>query len=285
MHYFFKSPAFGVALSLGIVLASCGTPHDSSQSSQSSSGQTSEQSSDQTDEGAIANSAELTDFPHQRLELTDDVEPGSEFDQLRQNLGQAVENRDADFVTRLIPSEGVAIGFGRPMAVQDLELDDPNSFFWTILEKAIAPGCAALEGSDYPTVDSGSPVWVCPNVVSAFREQYPPPPDAMGVSYEISKVIVVGEAIQVHAEPNAASKVVGLLSDEVVEFDQQTWDQMPPEARVEQVESINGWTPVILPNDQAGYVANRHAYRPLETQVIFGRVDEQWQIVQVPSGD
>ncbi|NJL87681.1 MAG: hypothetical protein HC886_19575 [Leptolyngbyaceae cyanobacterium SM1_1_3] len=54
----------------------------------------------------------LSDFPHRRLELSDEVSAGSEFDQFRDRLQKAIKDRDADFIRALIPPEGLFYGFG-----------------------------------------------------------------------------------------------------------------------------------------------------------------------------
>lgn len=236
---------------------------------------------------STSQSEELTDFPHQRIELVDEVEPGSDFDQFRAQLQQAIRDRDADFVRSLIPAEGISIGFGRPMTAEDLQLEDPDSFFWNSLQKAMLPGCAVLENAgEEATVDPNTQVWECANVAQAFFEQYPPPADADGVDDAIRSVIVVGAAVNVRLTPGSDRPIIAQLSNEVVEFDQETWESLPPEVREDMLTNLmDGWTPVILPDDRHGYVANLYAYRPLEPRFIFGKANGSWQILRVPAGD
>jgi hypothetical protein len=223
----------------------------------------------------------LRDFPHRSLRLRDEVEPGSEFDQFRQRLRQAVQARDAEFVAALIPESGVSLGFGAPRTRDELELENPDALLWSILEKAMALGCDRTS-ADYPAPEA-TQVWVCHNINQLFYEQYPPPPSAQGVEYELSQVIVVGEDVNVRAQPTTSSPIVGILSNEVVTFDRQTWEIMPAEQR--SPDSIDGWTPVVLLNERSGYVFDRYVYFPLGYRVLFGQVDGQWQILHVPGGD
>ena len=224
--------------------------------------------------------------PRQPIVLRDEVPPGSVFDQFRSQFRQAVRDRNGAFVKGSIPAEGLSIGFGTPRSVEQLELENPSSRFWGVLEKSISRGCAAARRSDYPTVDANSEVWICSNVTAAFNQQYPNPGTEPGVGYEISRVIVVGNRVNVRAQPAVNSAIVGVLSNEVVQFDQQAWEDFPPEQReAKLLHPIDGWTPTILPDGQKGFVFNRYAYRPLGERLILGQVNGAWKILYVPAGD
>ncbi|MGJ3250220.1 MAG: hypothetical protein ACFE0J_03655 [Elainellaceae cyanobacterium] len=231
--------------------------------------------------------SDLTDFQNQTIDLTDQVESGSEFDQFRRLLRDAVGDRNADFVANRIPTDGISIGFSRPITADELGLSDPDAFFWQILYKSVNQGCDRTTDAEYSDTGDNldSELWVCPNITKAFYQQYPPPDDAQGISSDMSQVIVVGDRVPVYAEPGSESLVVGLLSDEVVTFNQSVWEQMPDEMKLQHATSLDGWTPIILPNGTEGYVSNRNAYRPLDARLVFGKVNGQWMIVRVPSGD
>lgn len=234
---------------------------------------------------AEASDTALDDFPHQRLILQDGVTPDREFYQFREQVRQAVRNRDAAFIQALIPANGLSLGFGRPLDLQTLNLSNPNAHIWGILEKAIAPGCQELPQSNYPNTDPTAGVWSCPNVNYAFYQQYPKPADAQGIDYEISRMIIVGQSVNVRARASIDSPAVGVLTDEVVQFDRQAWEQIRAADRAAQLESLDSWIPIILPNGQHGYVSNRYAYSPLGYQVVFAKVNGQWQILYIPGGD
>ncbi|NJR50843.1 MAG: SH3 domain-containing protein [Leptolyngbyaceae cyanobacterium CSU_1_3] len=222
----------------------------------------------------------LDDFPHQRLTIRDDTARDREFAQFRQQVERAIQKRDAQFVSSLIPVEGVAIGFGAPQTLKDLNLADPKASFWGLLKKAMGASCGTTH------LDSASQTkgWICPTVQREFYKQYPPTPGSEGVNYELTRVIVVGDRVNVRSKPSLNSSVVGVLSNEIVEFDRRSFKNSQEE-EIEAYSPIEGWTAVILPNGQKGYVYNRYAYHPLENRIIFGKVKGQWQIVQVPGGD
>ncbi|MGJ3246372.1 MAG: hypothetical protein ACFE0I_09895 [Elainellaceae cyanobacterium] len=282
------APLVSVGLSVGIGMSSCSILNSNnilfSQSPSPST--TSSDPSEPSDRSDPSESlSDLTDFPHQYIDLTDNVEPESEFNRFRRSLRDAIGDRDADFVARRIPTDGISIGFSRPIAADELGLSDPDAFFWQILYKSVSQGCDRTTEAEYPSVNSDSELWVCPNITKAFYQQYPPPDGAQGISYEMSQVIVVGDRVTVYAEPDSESIVVGLLSDEVVTFNQSVWEQMPDEMKLHYATSLDGWTPIILPNGTQGYISNRNAYRPLDARLVFGKVNGQWMIVRVPSGD
>lgn len=231
----------------------------------------------------------LDNFPHQRIRLVDEAAPGTEFYRFRSQFRRAIAERDADFITALISDEGVTIGYGRPQTIAELDLDNPNAYFWAMLEKAMSLSCETMPSSGYPDVDPGALVWNCPNVAKSFYEQYPYSPDQSGVEYELSKVIVIGNGINVRLQPNANSRVVGVLTDEIVELDQDRWQQQlettPEEEWSTLTHPLDGWTPVILPNDERGYISNRYIHNTLAPQVILGQVNGSWQILHIPAGD
>ncbi len=229
----------------------------------------------------------LDDFPHQRLELVDRAQPGTDFYQFRSQLRQAIQTRNTAFVKALIPPTGLPIGYGRPIPLQ--ALDDltapPGSTLWAVLEHGIVLGCQDFPQQNptpypgYPTVDSNTSAWVCPNVQLAFDRQYP-----QSVMDKLKQAIVVGEQVNVRARPDHTSPVVGQLSNEIVQFDCQTWKQIPREERVTQLDSPDSWTPVILPNQRSGYVFNRYVYLPVSFQAAFGKVKGNWQLINLPIG-
>lgn len=224
--------------------------------------------------------------PRQPILLQDQIPPGSAFDQFRSQFRQAVRDRNVAFVRGLIPANGVAIGFGVPQSADQLGLENPNSRFWGVLEKAIGQGCAAANRSDYANADANSPVWICPNVTEAFYRQYPNPSTAPGIEYEISRAIVVGDRVNVRAQPSTNSAVVGVLSNEIVQFDQQAWENFPPDQREARLlQPIESWTPVILPSGQRGFVFNRYVYRPLGERLVLGQMSGTWKILYIPAGD
>ncbi|MCD8488916.1 MAG: hypothetical protein LRZ84_19780 [Desertifilum sp.] len=227
------------------------------------------------------------EFEHRRITLADEVQPGTEFHTFREQLRQAVKSRDARFVRSLIPANGVTLGFGGPQSAEDLNLNSPQSRFWSLLEKSTAIGCTAQKNEYFQNAVQGDRVWVCANINQAFRQQYPAPPSYEGIEWELTHVVVVGENVNVRSQPSLNSSAINVLSNEVVEVDrpalEKYLDRLFSEGK--EHDPIEGWTPVKLSNGQAGYVYNRFVYAPLEYRAVFGQVNGQWQLIHMPGGD
>lgn len=227
-------------------------------------------------QASSASKPERNQVSRRPIVLRDQTNRDPEFAKFRRRLKQAIQKRDAQFVAALIPSSGVVQGFGTPRTVAELNLSNRNADFWKVLEKAMGSTCGLS--------DDG---YVCLTVASDFARQYPAPPNSKGVSYEISQVIVVGEKVNVRSQPNLKSPVVAVLTNEVVKLDRAIADQQA-EVRIQKNQNydpIQGWTPVILPDGQRGYVYNRYAYQPLEYRLVFKQHNGQWKLVSVPGGD
>lgn len=220
------------------------------------------------------------------IDLDDEVEPGSEFSSFRQELRQAVTERNAYFIRSILPADGISLGFNTPRQIEELGLENPDERFWSLLEKAIANSCAAEASDNYP-VDPGTTVWICSNVTKEFYRQYPAPTSASGLDWELNHAIVVGRGVNVRSQPSLDSEVINSLSNEVVKLDrpaaEKQWQEQVEKGR--EVDPIYGWTPVILPNGERGYVYNRYVYGPLENRAVFGKVAGEWQLLSMPGGD
>jgi hypothetical protein len=51
------------------------------------------------------------------------------------------------------------------------------------------------------------------------------------------------------------------------------------------IGSPTGWTPILLPDGQRGFVSGRYAYAPLGYRALFQKVKGQWQMQALIAGD
>ncbi len=223
-------------------------------------------------------SKHLAQTSSQAIELIDRVEDGSDFDEFRNRLWQAIQQRDAAFVYGILPSSGLFIGTVGPIAPTMLALEDIDSPFWHLLEKMLAPQSCELD--DYPGSLPDAAVWGCPNIASAMQPQESSLNTPLPEPVALGQVAVVGRGVNVRARPRLGTSVVGRLSNEVVEFDQTVWQELLQTAPEATDDPINGWTPVILPNQVQGYVYNRYVYHPAGPRALFELVDGNWQLFQ-----
>ena len=228
---------------------------------------------------------ELSDFPHQKINLVDQSNQSPEFAQFIQQFRQAVQNRDAQFIRDRVTSK-TEFDFGKHRSINYLNPDNPQSPFWSQLEKAIAPGCTDEANVVVPPVPKGT-FFSCSPVFRQFDEVTKNATTSeIQLAYETS-IVVVGNGVNVRSEPEQKAPVIAVLSDEIVTFDRHTFEKSPTPIQQTTLEpdNLDGWTPVILPNDKRGYVSNRFAYRPLGYRAIFANTDGRWMMQAFVSGD
>ncbi|QIZ72332.1 SH3 domain-containing protein [Oxynema aestuarii] len=218
------------------------------------------------------------------IALEDDAEPGSDFYEFRQRLRAAVAQRDRTFVESVLP-EQLPIGFSVPRSRDALNLEESDSWFWAQLQKAIDVGCSPAENPPtFDRVDADTQIWVCPNVVQTFVSQFPPPEEVERVSWQSEQAIVVGENVNVRSQPTLESEAIASVSNAVVTRDREQAENMQ-QASGGEIDPIDGWTPVILAGDRRGYIYNQYVYTPLDYQILFGKVEGDWQILAMAGGE
>lgn len=215
----------------------------------------------------IQSTAQATPYPRRPYELRDQVPSNSSFHQFRERLKQAIRDRDAGFI-EAIADPNIQITFGIPVPFSSLGFDDPNSLSWKRLERIINIGCTPYEAP--AGVEMGA--YQCPHVSQA----------SLGDPF--SDVYIVGENINVRAQPSPDSPVMDVLSDEVVKSDPDGLDRLTPQQREEQ-QTDEGWQPVITPTGQRGYVSSRYAYYPAGYRARFENKQGQWKITAFIAGD
>lgn len=186
--------------------------------------------------------------------LTDQVQPGSDFDQFRENLKQIIQQRDAQAI-RNLASPSIKLSFGPPMTLDELNIDDPSAPFWGQLERIISIGCAPLEGETGEGGSTSGAVWICPHVFQAVEINDP-----------YVDIFIVGSAVNVREQPRNDSAVVATLSNEVV---QANPDAVVPGGNEPDRETNLGWQAIITPDGIEGYVSSRYAYSPIGYRAYF----------------
>ncbi len=200
--------------------------------------------------------------PRYRLKLTDEVPPDSDFARFRSRLLQAVQSRDANFI-RQIAAPDIKLSFGGSLKLDDVGIDNPKATIWVGLEKAMGTGCAKSSQL--------TDTWICPQVF----ETWPSNLDAF------TYVAIIGENVNVRASANTNSRVLGLLSNEAVKIDQKTQQR---EKRFD-LNNLQGWTPIIMPNGDRGYVANRYVYSQIGYRAFFKKFSGKWKMTVLVTGD
>lgn len=98
-------------------------------------------------------------------------------------------------------------------------------------------------------------------------------------------VVIVEENVNVRKEPNASSPVIGVVSNEIISFDNDRFEKRTAQMQKLMSDPLNGWTPVILPNGKRGFVQSRYAYQPLGHRTVFVKSGGKWQLRAFVIGD
>jgi Bacterial SH3 domain len=225
--------------------------------------------------GALALSPIITALPaaavpRRPIVIQDQTATDASFAQFSAQLNQAIRNRDAKDLTRVLPAQTLPMGYGRPISIANLQLNHRNSRLWGVFEYATKPGCARSQ--------LDAKVWLCAPVAQDFLRQYPAPSNQAGLPYQLDNVIVLGQAVNVRSQPSLNGQVIAQLTNEVVKVNSQAKSIYDPNPLV-------GWTAVVLPDGKRGYVSNRFAYFALGYTLQIERVNQQWQITKVLAGD
>lgn len=227
-------------------------------------------------DGEVINDAQLPKplaeaTPRQPLQLVDDGATSAEFTQFRENLRQAVQNRDVEFI-RAIAAPDIKLSFGLPMTIDELDIDNPSALFWQNMEKAIATGCV----SEIFGVEPEKQTWICPHAFLA--------PDQVSSMDPFEHIVIVGNDINVRVEPTVDSPVVGSVSNEVVRYDSEGTTELS-ERQLEAMSTVDGWHPIIMASGQRGFVSSRYAYSPIGYRAFFVKDNDAWQMTIFIAGD
>lgn len=244
-------------------------PTTSTQLSVPSVAQSPEKPSDATPQPS-----DLTDFPHWKISLVDESAQVPDFAQFLERLKKAVRDRDAQFI-RSIVTPKTKLSFGEHRSISYLNPENPNSPFWSDLEKTLALGCT-----------NEQIFFSCPTTFRQFDAAVKnAPADQRETAYETS-VIVVGENVNVRSQPDLKAPTVALLTNEIVKLDRDAFKEAMLETpAVVAPSNLDGWTPVILPNNKSGYVSTRYAYSPLGYRALFAKENGKWVMQAFVVGD
>ncbi|HBB33987.1 MAG TPA: hypothetical protein DDZ80_09535 [Cyanobacteria bacterium UBA8803] len=246
-----------------LFLAGCQTADYPAQQSSPATNPSAENTADQPTPSTV----QATPYPRRPYKLRDQVPANSSFYQFRERLQQAIRDRDAKFV-EAIADPKIQITFGLPKPFSSLGFDNPNSLSWKRLERIINIGCTPSEAPAGTKMDA----YQCPHASQA----------SLGDPF--SDVYIVGENINVRAQPRNDSPIVGVLSNEVVKSDPAGLERLTEQQRQEQ-QTVEGWQPIITPAGQRGYVSSRYAYYPAGYRARFENKQGEWKMTAFIAGD
>ncbi|MBE9012463.1 hypothetical protein IQ250_19890 [Pseudanabaenaceae cyanobacterium LEGE 13415] len=206
------------------------------------------------------------------IKLVDESVQSSDFTKFLDRTKQAVRDRDAKYIRSIVTPQ-TKFSFGAQRSIDYLNPENPNSSFWTSLEKALALGCSK-EPNGYS----------CPTVFQQFQnaaKQSSPELDAF------SAIVVVGQNVNVRSEPHVNSPAIATLTNEIVKYDAGAFQNASEQEKSEilRLDNPNGWTPVVLLDNRRGFVASQYAYSPVGYRAFFGKEGGEWKMQVFVTGD
>jgi hypothetical protein len=196
-------------------------------------------------------------YPRRPFQLVDDAERYRGFYQFRQQLRQAIQQRNAKFI-RAISTKDIQLTLGRfPQTWSDEKLDDPKAPIWQELEKTFALGCRTK---------SQGKGWICPNVFEDWADNLNP----------FDHVVILQSKVSVYAQASKKAPVIGLLSKEIVKLDRELQNSSP---------FLPNWNRIILPNGRLGFVEEKFAYSPIGYRTTLSKTKDDWKMDRFLGGD
>lgn len=225
--------------------------------------------------GATPNSSQMAGvrFQPQHFVVIDEAKTDDDFFKFLQKLRQAVKRRDAKFIRTLVNPE-TRFSFGDGSTLENLDINNPKAPFWLHLQKAIAIGCSKHETNSPQTSTSDNNIWNCPPL--KFHQSK--------VIGDFEQVFIVGEQIKVRREPNDRGRIIGIISYEIVEFDYKGFSKLSAQEQ-DAIETLYGWMPVILSNNQRGFVRSSYAYRLIGYRIHLVKLKGEWKLRSFLAGD
>jgi hypothetical protein len=203
-----------------------------------------------------------------KINPVDEAPLDTTFFLLREDLREAVEQRDIFFVLSIV-DENVKCSFGAEEGmsgfVQMWGLDTPektkNSPLWAVLEKLLEQGGAFSANGNRFTM---------PYLFATFPDDY----DA----FEYGAVL--GSGVRMREMPNLNSKIAKVVSYDILKIIEKTAEE----------STIGGethpWIKVELLDGTAGYIYGKFVGSPIDFRAIFERTPtEGWKMTVLVAGD
>ncbi|MBW4495148.1 MAG: SH3 domain-containing protein [Oscillatoria princeps RMCB-10] len=196
----------------------------------------------------------------------------SQFSQFRLRLLDAVGRADAKFIRATVTPQ-TQWNYGGTLNLDSYNINSNQSKFWPHMDKALKLGCGADSEAQVADKEPGSSVWLCPDLTKVKESVRPDRPN-------FGNLAIVGQNVNVRAEPGMGGRVIGSVSNEYVVFDSAAYSSLPAGAMEKmQADPLGGWTPVRLRNGQRGWILNQYVYdEENDYRVSFVRSRGQWRL-------
>jgi hypothetical protein len=192
-------------------------------------------------------------------------DPG--FLRFRTALLQAIDRRDTNYLIGVLHKD-IKLSFGGDWGVKRfIEIWDPYSpasEIWKQLGDVLRLG-GTFGYAHYPR----DTFWA---------------PYVFGLSRQLGDVwdaVIVGNNVQVHAQPSSSSPVIAALSHDVVKLG--PYDPKPVMEKIG--EFSYPWKQIRLADQRTGYVYGRYVRSPLDYRAAFNKIEGAWKLTLLLRGD
>lgn len=196
----------------------------------------------------------------------DEAEVNPDFFKFRQQLGQALQKKDLDFVLSHL-DDNVKLSFGGLAGKKDflkmwnLEKNPEKSEMWRTLLDVINLG-GRFEDKER----------------NSFTAPYTFLAEEVEDSYQ--SLIVIGENVTVRKTPSTKGAILGFLSYDVVK---RVYESNPPQETINQ--ETHPWIKIETKEGIVGYVYGKYMRSPIDYRVNFVKKDGTWKITFFIAGD
>ena len=191
----------------------------------------------------------------QTLRPVDQAASQPDFFTFRARLQSAIARRDTQAVLAVVHKD-IKNSFGGEDGIDEFRqmwaLSQPDSKLWEALGTALALG----------GIFQGDGSFAAPYVFGLWPEGADP----------FGQVAILGSAVRVRAEPNAAAEPVSRLTFAIVDV-------------AEAASPNETWVAVRLAGGKVGYVDRRFVRSPVDYRAIFAQSDGRWQLTMFLAGD
>lgn len=203
-----------------------------------------------------------------RLLPVDEGANNESFNNFRQQLIAAVENKDTEFLLAIVHPD-IQNSFGRSNGIENFKqrwnIEAADSQLWAELADVLKLG-GTFEGT---AVGENADTFVAPYVFTRFPTGYSP----------VEYAAVIASDVALRAEPATDAEIVAVLSYHIVLVDRSQPAQAA--AHADQVT----WVKVATTEGQAGYVAEQYIRRPTDYRAFFENHTGDWKMTFFAAGD
>ena len=202
----------------------------------------------------------------------DEASQDPSFEKFRNKLVAAAKDHDANSILSVLDPH-ILNSFGGSGGIKEFraqwKLDEPRSEFWNTLITVLRMGGSFSN-------NEGKKEFCAPYVSSKWQDIISRLPTN---SDPLEYVAITNNDVEVRAEPNMNSSIVGTLSYDVVKVVSDR------RSRIEINEEDSKWVKIMTLHGTVGYIAAENTRSPSDYHACFKKVGSGWLMTALAAGD